>query len=380
MSKSKKITYFEIALYLFISVIAIVIPLFDFFEGERGWDFVLREWIRLLPFFIIFLINNFVLAPKLLLKSKFPQYIIACLILLTGVAFVDYLLPHGHGVHRFKGPPEFKQEQRIPEQERNKIDEEILDRDNPPVFREKPKLPRKAPPKPLLYWGIFLLGFLIIGFNSGMKIFIRWLDEQEKQSEKERQYLSAELAVLKQQVSPHFLMNTLNNIHALIDFDSEKAKDSIIKLSRLMRYMLYESNTEQVPIKKEIDFIESYIELMRLRYDESKLSIRLSYPAFATDVYVPTLLFLPVIENAFKHGIDASGKSFVDIQFKMEASNLLFQIENGNFPVKKRRPQEASGIGLKNIKRRLDLIYPNNYSLDVSSSEEIFSVTLSIPV
>jgi LytS/YehU family sensor histidine kinase len=228
-------------------------------------------------------------------------------------------------------------------------------------------------------FSILSIGLLIIGFNSGVKIFVYWSTEREERNEKERHYLTTELAYLKQQVSPHFFMNTLNNIHALIDINADQAKDAIVKLSRLMRYLLYEVEAEKILLSKELEFMESYIELMRLRYDEAKLSIKITYSKEAQSVYVPSLLFLPLVENAFKHGVSNKSKSFVDIDFKTKDNMLVFNIINSNFPKISTGFNETSGIGLENICKRLNLIYGDNYVLTICPNDEIFDVSLSIP-
>jgi LytS/YehU family sensor histidine kinase len=254
----------------------------------------------------------------------------------------------------------------------------------PPHFDGKGKyLPGKPPMHHKMMFcfiSVLSIGLLIIGFNSGIKVFIRWTMEKEERNEKEKHYLSTELAYLKQQVSPHFFMNTLNNIHALIDIDSERAKDAIVKLSHMMRYLLYETETDKVTLSKEIEFIDSYIELMRLRYDEGNLSINIKYTENTKPVYVPSLLFLPLIENAFKHGVATKIKSFVNINFDVENDRLIFKIENSNFPKASSEFNEASGIGLENIRKRLALIYGEDYIFQIHSDDEIFNVSLSIPI
>lgn len=387
-TKVKKIKYFEITLYLFIALVAISIPLLMRFENGREWRFIFNEWLELIPFLFIFLINNFLFAPKLLFKSKYTAYIVSCILLLIIVGSLNniFLKPN---FPRFNSLP--KREQLLDHYQENgkhesPSDIEDLDRKFQARHRrthdgKMPPKNRPVPPHKMYFnFGIFIVGLLIIGFNSGIKFFVRWMKEQEERDEKERHYLSTELAFLKQQISPHFFMNTLNNIHALVDIDSEHAKNAIIKLSKLMRYLLYETNTDRVPLNKEIDFWESYVELMRLRFDETKLSISIEYPDNVAEIYVPSLLFLPLVENVFKHGVKTGEKSFVNIKFKISDNSLILSIKNSNHSKSKKTFDEASGIGLENIRKRLELIYKTNYILLLEPSEDVYEVLLAIPI
>lgn len=346
MLQNKKIPVIENGLYLFIFVIAIFSPLFRHFDGGGDMRFFVRDWLRIAPFLGVFLINNFVLAPKFLLKSKFSTYFILVCILILSVALIDTF----------------------------------------PFWENRPPMPRREghfpPPniKPIFNFGVLIISLLIIGFNSGVKIIIRWMRDENERKEKEHQYLNAELAYLKHQLSPHFFMNTLNNIHALVDIDSEGAKDAIIKLSRLMRYLLYETNSEKVLLKKEIEFVESYIELMRLRYDESRLSINIAYPQHILSAYVSSLLFLPLIENTFKHGVHSRKDCFIDILFETSGDMLSLSLKNTNFQSTNKGIDEASGIGLDNIQKRLELIYHNRYELIIKKNDSVFETKLVIPI
>ena len=378
MSKIKNLRHFEIVLYLFIALVALIVPFFMHSQsGDMKWKLVCMEWLKLTPFLIIFLVNNFLLSTKLLFRSKYLAYIISCLVLLVSVTLLDNVLVKSQMKHRmeiFAKKQPIKDKAHIPFQEHGNC---------PPMQIEKMHPPERhlMPPMKIFFsLSVLSIGLLVIGFNSGVKIFVRWTIETEERNEKERHYLATELAYLKQQISPHFFMNTLNNIHALIDIEPEKAKDSIIKLSQLMRYLLYESENDKTLLSKEIEFLESYIELMRLRYDETKLSIEIAYKANLQPVYVPSLLFLPLIENAFKHGINHRLKSFVNMKFDIENDKLVFSIINSNFPKPQTTMSDASGIGLENIRKRLALIYDNDYILQINSDNEVFNVSLSIPV
>jgi len=172
-------------------------------------------------------------------------------------------------------------------------------------------------------------------------------------------------------------MNTLNNIHSLVDINTNEAKEAIIKLSRMMRYLLYETDTEKTTLRKEIEFLESYINLMKLRFSE-KVRISLKLPTVIPEKTIPPFLFISLIENAFKHGVSYREESFIDINLMIADERLLLVVMNSkadNNPIK-----EYSGIGLDNTRKRLALIYGSNYHFDIIDKESLFTVNLSIPL
>ena len=196
--------------------------------------------------------------------------------------------------------------------------------------------------------------------------------------ELKRQNLQAEMDYPRYQINPHFFMNTLNNIHALIDIDTEYAKSAVIELSKMMRYVLYESGSETISLKKDIQFIENYIELMRIRYDSS-IDICLDYPAtIPNKVAIPPLLLIVFVENAFKHGVSYNHASFIHIRIGYRDDAVTAVISNSRH--EKSRPG-TTGIGLENVKKRLALIYQDNYTLSIDDSDPaVYTVKLIIPI
>ena len=189
--------------------------------------------------------------------------------------------------------------------------------------------------------------------------------------------IDSQLDFLRSQVSPHFLMNTLNNIHALIDIDGEEAKSSIIILSQLMRHLLYESDHKRNLISKEMDFIRNYVDLMKLRVSD-KVDVRLQIDETLPNNSIPPLLFTSLLENAFKHGITKNKDSFIHINIQSSDSTLTFEIKNG---IPNRIKSNAhSGIGLKNTRKRLDLLYGNNCDLLISDDDDVYVARLTVPL
>jgi len=221
---------------------------------------------------------------------------------------------------------------------------------------------------------------LMMGMNVGVKLFFRQRGDRQKMEDLEKQNLEQQLEYLKYQINPHFFMNTLNNIHALVDIDSERAKQTIIELSHLMRYILYETNQPTVSLRRELTFVRHFLKLMKLRFDES---VTLTYEepdsaASGLEVGIPPLLLLTFIENAFKHGISHREPSFIDIKMTFEDKQLHFHCANSNFSSVSMRAQQG-GVGLENVKKRLQLIYPNNHTLNIVPTDQVFTVDLWIP-
>lgn len=208
-----------------------------------------------------------------------------------------------------------------------------------------------------------------------MRSFYRLQDERNKLS---RLNTRLELDFLKSQLNPHFLFNSLNNIYALALAKSDKAPEMIIKLSDLMRYMLYECNVDKNDLLKEISFMRAYIDLEKIRHGEN-VEISFTEEGDMKGKKIPPLLLVPFIENAFKHGINAQfGKSWVHIHIKAGARSLLFKSEN-NKPFKGQTLSKFSGgIGIENTKKRLEIIYPDHYKLNIDENSSTYSVTLEI--
>ena len=180
-------------------------------------------------------------------------------------------------------------------------------------------------------------------------------------------------------------MNTLNNIHALVDIDPEKAKTSIVDLSKLMRYVLYEGNHPMVPLGRDVDFLRNYLKLMQLRYTDH-VSISVSIPDELPDSLIAPMLLITFVENAFKHGVSYQQQSFVSIKLQAEDQRLLFSCRNSKKQADQTSTQPASkrisecGVGLANVKKRLDLLYGRNYTLDIKDEAETYNVELNIPL
>jgi len=365
--RQNQLKYTEATLIAFVWLVLLITPiLFREDNNNPLWRSVVNQLEILVPLSVLFLINRFVLVPRLLFIGKIRNYIG----FLLGVILFLTLGSYVYDINNMKTPP---QKGMGTDHTISPPPDEPPDRNN-----DRPPDPRKRQPRPVPPFANFLIfSFLIVGFDTGVRSGLRWIAVENEKVKLEKENVSNQLALLKTQVSPHFFMNTLNNIHALADSDTEEAKKAIIKLSKMMRYLLYETETEQTTLKKEVEFLESYIDLMKLRFNE-KVNISMHMPVVIPEVSIPPFLFTSFIENAFKHGISYRHESFITIDLIPGSSRLLFVVKNSKNETKP--VDEFSGIGIENTRKRLTLLYENNFHLDIIDNEDLFTVNLSIPL
>jgi two-component system LytT family sensor kinase len=233
---------------------------------------------------------------------------------------------------------------------------------------------------PMIAFGFFnhvIASLLISGFAMGLGVMDKLKQNEKKQKEMEKEKLHSELAFLKNQVSPHFFFNTLNNIYSLIGIDGPTAQESVLKLSKLMRYLLYESEHGETMMSHEIDFMNNYIDLMKLRLSP-RVELEIDFPKEFSDFSIPPLLFVPFIENAFKHGITSRDRSFIIISMKIGDGQIIFSTENSIGKSSQSGDMQHSGIGLDNVRKRLALLFPGKHELKIESGETSFKVELLI--
>lgn len=226
---------------------------------------------------------------------------------------------------------------------------------------------------------IFLLLFTIAGGSTVIKIISDWQRHQRDRKDLETQRMQSEIKFLKSQINPHFLFNTLNSLYALTLKKSDKAPEIVIKLSEMMRYMLYESNERRVPLQKEVNYIQNYLALEALR-QSGHADIRFNVEGQITDQTIAPLIFIPFLENSFKHGLNHQiSDGYVHVTMKVLDNKLLLRILNSK-PAQLPVPSEKTrgGIGLANVQRRLNLLYPNQYKLDIEDSDKEHIVELSL--
>lgn len=243
--------------------------------------------------------------------------------------------------------------------------------------RPRSEIRRIFRPFPFHVYNYALAAVFFTFFSLGLKVLERHDKVEKKHKELEKEKLNSELALLKNQISPHFFFNTLNNIYSLIAINTQDSQEAVLKLSRLMRYLLYESEQGKTQLSNEIEFMNNYIDLMRLRMSD-KISLSVVFPEQYEDIAVPPLLFIPFIENAFKHGITYRDKSYIKISMKLENKVILFQCSNSIGKKTGNEEDQYNGIGLENVTKRLKLLFPDKHVLKIDKTDHDFHVFLEI--
>ena len=342
MNKNKKITFLS---HLLVWLVLFTMPYVLSYGQEQEISRIIAHfWIPLVFYVIIFYLNYFVLIDRFLFTKKIVPYII------INIGMIALFLI---------------------------LKEELETTFFQDIIRKAPdKNDGKAPPFKMFIYIQMLSYMAPLLFSIAIKTTQRWVKTEAERKEAANFKLQSELQHLHYQLQPHFFFNSLNNIYSLVDISPEQAKKSIHSLSKLMRYMLYETNLEVVPLTKEIDFMKKYIDLMKLRVSD-KTEVTYSFPTEESGLKVAPLLFISLIENAFKHGVSASKESHINISLSFNEKTVLFTIENDNFP-KKSDDKSGSGIGLQNLDKRLKLLYANKHTFKTSLENERFLVHLEI--
>ncbi len=334
----------EILIHIVAWCILLGIPFF--FTGRSTQYITLDNYIRFLivplSFMFIFYANyRFLISQFLFTKRTSEFLLINLLFIILTIIFVHLLmqlLPDPRPPHR-PGPPDF----------------EIIK----------------------FFLGNAMLYMLVAGLSVAIKMTENWYQMESMRREVEQSRIEAELMNLKSQLNPHFLFNTLNNIYALIAFDSVKAQEAVHDLSRLLRYVLYDSNAPFVTMSREMDFIQNYVDLMKIRMPLSAhVNMELSVDS---NLQIAPLLFISLIENAFKHGISNREPSYISIRIKSDEKGVDCYIENSYFP-KDEQDKSGSGIGLTNLQKRLELIYPGKYLFFYERKDDIYITNLYLNI
>ena len=370
----------EYVIYLLFWSVLLLSPLLGAFmryafRGDDTFmptvDELVAFWMFLLPAIILFFINNNILMPFLLYKKKGRHFVLYLLCVVVASAIVFMAFPVDN--------PGFLHIQGIPLDDLPLLPvDDVEQLSPPPSFGEQGVWMFFSHPKNVR----ILLTLFILVFNVCVRLFFFTIRRDESIKELEKEKLRSELEYLKYQVNPHFFMNSLNNIHALIDINKNKAQAAVQELSRMMRYLLYDKASMFVPLEKEISFLKNYIELMRLRYTD-KLELCTDFTTEPQGVFVPSLLFTQFVENAFKHGVTYTKKSMINMSLKVDeaAGCVLFACRN-TVPdtVKASSLPSEGGIGIENTKKRLELLYDGKAELSISNADGWYNVELKIPI
>ena len=386
----------ELVLYVTLWTILFAASALSVYSEESSFyrASLFNTWKFLAMFCITFFIHNFFFAPWLVYRNKKWQYGVCVAILFA--LFCGYQIIKGKHEPPRKDMPkgemfEDRKLGEVPPPDGDMKEPMGMLPQNHPQERPhdhvgKPALPKDDEPNPMKakpFGGPSAVActimLLLLGLNVGTKYYFKSQDDRKRMKEQERDNLNQQLQYLKYQINPHFFMNTLNNIHALVDIDPEEAKLTIEVLSKLMRYVLYDADKPMASLQKELDFLGHYINLMRIRYTD-KVRIMVSLPASVPDVQVPSLLFATFVENAFKHGVSYQKESFIEVSVRVDeiSHELDFLCNNSNKPEVSEKKQ--GGVGLKNAIKRLNLIYGNGYELKIDANAEEYRLLLRLPL
>ena len=331
------------------------------------WTEVFVVW-RILSFYLLlFIIHNFLLAPLLFHKRKrFLYFFISAMILLLMIICVHMVKPEriGNDEHTTQN------------------DVALLNRQQEVTtggFMRHPPSPPQPDRQRIVgqrnFMSIIMLVFMF-GANFGIKGYFRGRNIRARLSELEKQNLEHQLEYLRCQINPHFFMNTLNNIHSLIDVNPEQAQKAIREFAKMMRFVLYEENKQDVQLAHELDFVRHYMALMQLRYTDA-VRVDAEIPENVPDCRIPPMILITFIENAFKHGISYRHDSFVCVKIMVCENELHFVCRNSKASASN---DEKTGIGLVNVRKRLDLLYGRKYNLTITDNADVYIVKLVIPL
>ena len=346
MKKDTKKSYLEILLHIGIWLLVYALPfLFSWKNADINLsERLLHHAVVTLSFMTVFYINYFVLIDNYLFHKKILKFILTNIILIAIVGIAVHLWIESSKLVNLDMPV------------RN------ISRTWPFFIRDLISL------------------FMIAGLGVALKTTGKWYRLEADKKEEDKKRTEAELLTLRQQINPHFLFNTLNNIYALIEISPEKAQNVVHELSKLMRYVLYENSGDKVELNKELLFLKNYIELMKIRLtDDVKLSFINKVPE-NNKWEIPPMLFVTLVENAFKHGISPTKESFINIVFDVIDNNkFACTIHNSYFP-KSDTDLAGSGIGLENLKRRLEILYPENHEIYAGEIDGVYYSRIVIPI
>ena len=344
--------------FIFLPFFIFDIPGEDAFPRKRVFS------IFLMVFF--FYLNYFIFIPYFLAKRKFLKYSLIIIASLLLVFFSNMVYNRVFEIP-FDGGRQYGMQQQFQNENRRGQGKQ-WGKTQPRQIRMRGM--REKYEKEALVSAVFIALLL----STSIKVTQEWYRNEKEKQMMEKEKLATELSFLKSQVNPHFLFNTLNGIYSLANQKSDKTGDAIVKLSELMRHMLYESEKELVDLEKEIAYLANYIELQKLRLPKDS-HVSFSIEGDTIGKTIEPMLMIPFIENAFKHGVDADGAN-IDVSIKVTNEELKLKVINGIS--KSQRKDESSGIGLANIKKQLENRYPGKHNLEISETEDTFHVDLSL--
>jgi two-component system LytT family sensor kinase len=325
-------------------------------------EYWIEQTITLGALVTAFYFNSFVLVPRILLKNHTALYFVIVICIVVAIVFINKWADDLLSIKQFN-EASFSRPGRAPGMDR------------PKSWR---------PPKPWIGMRFrigdlftLIMAGLAMGISTTITAIQKWQKDNQARKELEKDKITTELSLLKAQINPHFFFNTLNNIYALTAIDPKVAGEAIHQLSKMMRYLLYDTRNGDNMLSQEIAFVKNYISLMRLRLTDV-VKINIDIPAGLNDMPLAPMILLPFIENAFKHGVSATQQSYINIIIFQKGKLLHLTVNNSIVKDNSVSLDTNSGIGLINTRRRLDLLYPGKYKLDISEPDAASEYTVHL--
>ena len=319
------------------AVVFIMPALIFISEGNQRFEEALYRSLASLPFLmLLFYLCYFWLIDRLWFKKQYIFFILVAVTLILCVSYSKYELFSYFALHKSK---------------------------------------HKMPPFHAFVYFDFLSNLLPVVFAMAIRYAQRNFSLEIAQKEAQAHKLQADLTQLRYQLQPHFFFNALNNIYSLIEFDPQKAQQSVHSLSKLMRHFMQNSDQKQISLAEEVDFLRQYISLMQLRLTD-KTTVQVDFPKQVPQLTIAPLLFISLVENAFKHGVSATNTTTLSFSLKVEGNTVIFRSENTKIPTQE--SLYSSGIGIDNLKKRLTLLYPERHQYTIEEKEGKYIAQLTI--
>ena len=359
-----KLKYRPWQIHVISWIVVVCAPLF-ILNGSMNMNVTFHDCLRFCTItasiIVVFYANYFFLIDRYLLQHRLWTFLGCNLLLTIGFSFImqmlfdyglspEFNVPHDMPLNEFLPPPPMGPDAYLP-----------------------PPGPRPIP----FVAGNAILYALAIGIGVAIRMTQKWTLAEKARKEAEHIRLQSELRNLKNQINPHFLFNTLNNIYSFVSLNPKQAQRSIEELCRLLRYMLYDCSKATVTLDAEIDFLRDYVELVRIRLPQ-QTRLTVSLPDKPSRKPISPLLFISLFENAFKYGISSESASFVSIDLRESGNTLTCTIVNSYFPKNAVSDHSKSGIGLANLCQQLEILYPNHHKIACGQPDGVYRVELSI--
>ena len=353
-------------LHILVWSVLFILPTWLFGEDNlRSRAFILQIWFQIACYAAIFYTSYFFLTPRYFFTGRKVRYfLLVGMQIMVFMVFLWMLVAHFEPVFRPGGIPGSQ----FPGENMGNVDPQ----------RAQPPPPDAKHPSPVRNMPLFdflLTSCLITGLSLGLRFSEKMILHEKLRKEADREKLNVELKLLKHQINPHFLFNTLNSIYSLALMKSDMTAEAVMKLSEMMRYVLQDVSGEKVPLELELEYIRHFVELQKIRLNDN-VEVQFRMSGEPVPFEIPPIILVPFIENAFKFGSSAHESARIAIDIRIEGTMLKMLVTNRIFPGRTAEP--AFGIGISNTRKRLEMIYPGRHELDIEKNEGHFIVNLSV--